>query len=81
MLKLRGMYIVLNFGQLASKCRRDIIHWVPVGRGWIYEYDNQRILTRTASVNQAIYDQFGGSISGGQNNQKLIINTPDLHKL
>ena len=43
-----------------------------------------RILARIAIVNQVIYDQFGGwfcTRSGGQNNPKLVINSPDLHKL
>ena len=45
---------------------------------------NWRILARIATVNQVIYDLFVGwfcPMSGGQNNHKLVINTPDLHEL
>ena len=42
------------------------------------------MLANIARVIQVIYDQFGSLFCqtlGGQNNHKLGINTPDLHKL
>ena len=43
-----------------------------------------RILARTIRINQVIYDPFDGwfyLISGGPNNHKLVINSPDLPNL
>ena len=49
------------------------LHLCICGRGW-----------GKTRVNQVIYDQFGGwfcVMPGGQNNHKLVINTPDLLEL